>query len=132
MFTTYFNNSCASPAGISPDGGKIQRTKGEYPYSYSDFLLWVKDFKYIKNPECSVVCSDRLYKWDSKKYNKCCREVWGNEGQYFDCREAEDIEKFLRLYNDDPDLELRKIAEGCNVSNGYPYWVFWYKSGKES
>jgi hypothetical protein len=132
MNSYYFNNPYVNRNGISPDGGKISRTKDEYPYSYSEFLVWVKKQEYIKKPECGGYYSDRLFQWDHKKYDKCCREVWGNEGQHFDSREPKDIENFLRLYNDDPELELRKISEGCNVGNGYPYWVFWYKSGKTS
>jgi len=93
-------------------------------------LVWVLDIKYIKNPEkhgnCSAVYSDRLWDWDFKKYNRCCKEVWNNEGQYFSNRSPESIERFLRLYNDKPDLKLVKISEGCNVGNGYPYWIFWY------
>jgi hypothetical protein len=124
------NNSYRRMEIIDCGGNPVKKTKDEYPYSYDLFLQWVKSGIYIKSEKgCHAVYSDRLFQWDNKKYDRCCKEVWNNQGQYFNCREASDIEKFLRLYYDDPKLELVKIGEGCNVSTGYPYWVFWYKSG---
>ena len=108
-------------------GEPIERTKASHPYSYEDFTVWGKNMK-----GTSGVYSDRLYGWDYKKYNRCCEEVWGNQGQYFDRsdRTPETIEKFLQLYYDDTTLELTWIVEGCNVSSGYPYWYFSFKSSK--
>jgi hypothetical protein len=111
------------------DGNPVKRAKAEYPYSYDPFLVWAKEEKYIKNAQNGVY-SDRLWEWDYKKYNKCCKEVWNNEGQYFSNRSPESIEKFLQLYNNNLKLELVKIAEGCNVGNGYSYWIFWYNDNK--
>lgn len=110
---------------------KSNRTKDEYRYNYDPFLVWAKKDSYIRNTEGShAVYSDRLLQWDYTKYNKCRREVFGNEYQTFSGDSPDQIEKFLRLYNDNPKLELIKIAEGCNVGNGYPYWMFWYKDHK--
>lgn len=109
------------------NGNPVQRSKDEWPYSYSDHLVWFKDSKYIKKlpKSCSTIYSDRLYQWDHTKYNKCCKEVWNNEGQYFNNRDPKDIEKFLSLYYDRP-IELLKIGECCNVSSGYPIWIFFF------
>jgi hypothetical protein len=63
------------------------------------------------------------------KYNKCCLNIWNDESQYFTNRTPKDIEKFLSLYLG-KYIELTLIMEGCNVSNGYPYWVFYYKNSK--
>ena len=80
--------------------------------------------------KCIAVYSDRLYEWDYNKYNRCCREVFGNEGQYFHNRRREDIEKFLSLYFE-RGITLTAIIQGCNQGNGYPYWVFFYKDVSE-
>jgi hypothetical protein len=53
-------------------------------------------------------------------------EVWNNEGQYFNNRKPQDIEIFLSKYLE-KSITLTGIEEGCNVSNGYPYWIFYYK-----
>jgi hypothetical protein len=36
----------------------------------------------------------------------------------------ENLENFLRDYFDNPNLRLIAMMEGCNVSNGYPYYLF--------
>lgn len=97
-------------------GETIERTKHTDPYTYEPFTLWGS-----KTNSEQGVYSDRLYGW---KFNKCCNDVWGNSGQCFDSREPSDIEKFLQLYYNKPDLKLEWVVEGCNVSNGYPYWYF--------
>lgn len=71
----------------------------------------------------TTLYSDRLWQWDSDKYNKCNNEVFGNTSQYFNISEHKKIEKFLSLYLDKP-VKLVKIKEEINVSNGYPYWRF--------
>jgi hypothetical protein len=106
---------------IGIDGKPVTRTKNEYPYSYDPFVVWEDN-----HGKSSVVYSDRLYQWDYEKYNKCCQKVWNNEGQYFSQRQPQDIEKFLTLYFNKP-IKLTLIMEGCNVSNGYPYWIFGYE-----
>lgn len=105
-------------------GEPITRTKASHPYSYQPFEVWRSD----KEQGDSGVYSDRLYQWDSQKFNACCREVWGNEGQYFDDRSPEDIERFLQLYFDKPGIRLTRIVECCNQSSGYPLWYFNYRN----
>ena len=123
---TYFTHEV-----MGYDGNPVNRTKAEYPYSYDPFLVWVKDEFYIKNAG-NAVYSDRLYQWDWDWYNQTRLVVWNNQSHHFysgECSPSE-IERFLRIYFRNSELELVKIAEGCNVSNGYPYWIFWYKDNK--
>lgn len=107
-------------------GGPVKKTKDEYRYSYDPFVIWRgngfdKDKNYLGD------YSDRLFQWNSDRYNECCEQVWGNKGQYFDCRTPEEIQKFLQLYYGDDNLVLYQIVEGCNQGNGYPYWIFYTK-----
>jgi len=110
---------------ISPyrdwDGNAVERTPNEYRYSYDAYVQYKKEDKY---EHC--VYSDRLLQWDYEKHNKLCKNHFDNEGQYWDNRSIENIEAFLRDYYDKQDLELIGKMEGCNVSNGYPYWIFMF------
>lgn len=106
------------------DGTPVSRNKIEYPYSYDPYVQWKTD----ENEKWdSVVYSDRLLLWDFNKFNVCCQQVFGDKGQSFSNREPEKIEKFLSLYFD-CSIKLIIIQEGCNVSNGYPYWIFHFKN----
>jgi hypothetical protein len=105
------------------DGNPVEKTRDKYPYSYDPYVTYQCNYKKGEN---HVVYSDRLWQWDYNKYDKCCMEVWGNRGQYFSNRSVKDIEKFLSLYFE-KEVSLTALMEGCNVSNGYPYWIFFYK-----
>ncbi len=108
-------------------GEPITRTKSSHPYSYEAFTV------FGSRQDCdSGMYSDRMIGWAYEKYNRCCEEVWGNQGQYFNRSERtpKTIERFLQLYNDNDNLELTWIVEECNVSNGYPVWYFGFKENK--
>lgn len=109
------------------DGRMIQRTPIDYPYSYDEYLLWRHDYHKDKS---KTVYSDRLYQWDSKKYDKCCEEIFGNHGQYFDDRNPKDINKFLNMYLG-KEVKLTAVLQGCNRSTGYPFWKFVYEEYEE-
>lgn len=124
----YFNSYCNfNSMYLDLDGKSVKRTKDEYRYSYDPYVMWKGDYK--KNSG-NVVYSDRLYQWNSEKYNECYQKVWGNKGQQFYNRSSEDIQKFLSLYFD-KEIKLTVVMEGCNVSNGFPYWVFFFEDIKE-
>lgn len=106
------------------EGNPIKRNKSDYPYSYDEFVIWKKDY----NPNSTkliTLYSDRLVTQNREKFNKYCKEIWNNEGQYFykEERNTEDIELFLKKYLD-KNIKLVVILEGCNKSNGYPVWRF--------
>jgi hypothetical protein len=109
---------------VDLNGEPVEKTKEQYPYSYDTYVVWKGNYK---KGEGNTVYSDRLFQWDWEKYNRCCEEVWGNKGQYFDNRTPKDIEKFLRLYTD-KQIKLTAILEGCNWSTGYPVWIFIYEN----
>lgn len=97
-----------------------RRTKEEYPYSYSAHYLWGE-----AEEGADAVYSDRLAQWDAEKSRdainavadlKCRYGYWGQEG----------ASKYLSAYFGKP-VRAIAVAEGCNVSNGYPYWIFWFR-----
>ena len=107
---------------LDEHGNPVERTPITNPYSYDGFVTWKNDSK----PN-NTVYSDRLYQWDSKKYNENCKKHFGNEGQVFYDREPEKIEIFLRDYLDNDSLILCRIMQYCHQARGYPIWRFDYK-----
>lgn len=97
----------------------VERTKEEYPYSYSGFVL----HRLAPNQDATgTVYTDRLYQWDAKKHDRLCEKYFGDTGQYWQNREPGSIEGFLREYLGIPGLRLVLVMEYCNVSSGYPVW----------
>lgn len=92
---------------------------GESTGKKSEFTIWKGPGK----PNDSVY-SDRLMQWDFKKHNELCKKHFGNTEQYWNARDPKKIEEFLRDYLGYPALALCEIVEGCNESNGYPWWCF--------
>ena len=112
------------PQFVDLDGNEIKRNPFTHPYSYDEYVIW-KDENFNKE-KYSAVYSDRLYQWDYEKYNKCCQEVFKNQGQRFNQRDPKEIEKFLSMYFDER-IKLTAIMQGCNQSSGFPYWIFLYE-----
>lgn len=101
----------------------IKRNPHSYPYSYDTFKVW--DNGYCKEKSHSLY-SDRMWQWNYEKFDKCCEMVFGNSGQMFYDRTPEDINSFINLYLG-KEVRLTAILQGCNVSTGFPYWVFVYE-----
>lgn len=89
-------------------------------------VIWQKNFN---KAEDEAVYSDHLYEWDDRKYDSVCEKIWGNKGQMFHNRKPEEIEQFLSLYFD-KGITLTAIVKETNMSNGYPYWIFYYREDK--
>lgn len=105
-------------------GNPVEKDRYTYPYSYDPYVVYKKDDR-IKESVKGCVYSDRLFQWDSSKFNSLSRKYFNNERQMdWSERNPKDIEKFLIEYHELENLELIGILNGCNVSNGYPYWVF--------
>lgn len=107
---------------VDMNGFPVERPKRKYPYSYDPFRVYKRNW----SPNDISVDSDRLFEWDSEKFNRLSNEIFGNTGQNFSNRYPELIQKFLCQYFDRQIL-LTGIMECCNVGNGYSYWTFYYK-----
>lgn len=105
----------------------VKRTKYQFPYSYDAFIT----YRNGKNEEAtSTIYSDRLLQWDYTRYNELSLKHFGDTAQIWFNREPEKIEAFLKDWTGDINLKLIFIMEGCNVSNGFPYWRFDFCSKK--
>ncbi len=98
-------------------------------YDFARYDGGIIQYGFGNNEKASEsVYSDRLYGWDSKKYNETCQKIWGNQGQaFYSDRHPEDVEKFLRIMLDNENLTLVRILRYENTSNGFPYWRFDFK-----
>ena len=112
------------PRYVDINGREVERTPFSNPYNYDEFVLWKSD-KFNSHTD-SGVYSDRMMQWDLEKYNKCCREVFQNEGQMFGNRKPKQIEKFLSKYLGE-DILLTAIIQGCHWITGFPYCAFYYR-----
>lgn len=112
------------PQFVDLDGNEIKRNPFSHPYNYDEYVIW-KDENFNKE-KYGAVYSDRLYQWDWEKYNRCCQEVFENQGQQFYQREPKEIERFLSMYFD-KEIKLTAVMQGCNQSSGFPYWIFLYE-----
>ena len=83
---------------VGLDGRPVARSPHEYHYSYDEFVLF----------------RSRSFRPESP------------ESQSFSRMSSKDAEKFLSLYVGRP-VELTAVLQGCNASDGNPYWVFFYK-----
>jgi hypothetical protein len=64
-----------------------------------------------------------LFQWDYEKYNTLAKKYFGDESQYWYTREPAIVQTFLSEWVG-YDVNLVRITEHCNVSNGYPVWSF--------
>lgn len=103
---------------------RFNREKRDHPYSYSEFYLWGQQGKGDHG-----VYSDRLNQWSSEQWDRAwaAMKTAGIEKR-FDMMCAKDARLFLTAYYGWPII-CTAMIEGCNVGNGYPYWVFYFKSG---
>lgn len=112
------------PQYVDLNGKPVERTPWTNPYDFDEYVEWKGNY----NEYDSAVYSDRMLSWETAKYDKCSKEVWGDDRrQSFNPERPDLIERFLRLYNNEEKLELTAITRGCNVSNGFPYYVYHYR-----
>lgn len=71
---------------------------------------------------------DRIRQWDYDKSDVCWKQIRETYDRF---NSAEIHEQYLRLFFDDPDLNLVHIITGVNHSNGYYYRVYGYIRGKK-
>lgn len=101
-------------------------SKITHPYSYSEFYIFGGPA--ANRASDGADYSDRLWQWDYDRAQRLWKE-------HCDCRwaqaGADKLSAFMSAYHGRP-LVVTALAEGCNVSNGYPYWIVWYRAAREA
>lgn len=113
-FMTYFGMGA-----VDEHDKPVERTKREYPYTYSGF---VQERVHPNEKANGTVYSDRLRQWDYEKCRRLQKKHFGKETDYWNNISAATIEKFLRDYWDNDKIEVVLVMEYCNISSGYPLW----------
>lgn len=103
-------------------GKPQQYTCEKYPYAYSRYAIWDSGDWSTSDRN---VWTDRLSSQYPDTFDTLKNEILGR-GDYFSNFEPEAIEKFLcELFGE--KVKLTGIEEECNASNGYPYWLLYFR-----
>lgn len=94
-------------------------TKEESPYGYSEFFHFGNRDIIMKASGADY--SDRLWQWNRPKMEACQKEL----GKRWELASKAELSKMISAYYDKP-MQVIALAEGCNISNGYPYYILWY------
>ena len=104
-----------------------KKTRAQYPYSYDPLVIHIDQ---SKGPATKTTWSDRLYQFDSVKYNELCTKHFGDQGQYWNQRNVKHIEAFLQDWYEDKSVALVAVIEYCNQATCYPVWRFDVATGE--
>lgn len=123
----YLNKPFYHNTPVDLYGKLVKNTKWDCPYSYDAFVV----IRNGSNKEIEhTAYSDRMLSWVSyEKWKVCIEKMGGTKGGSFSNNTIEELERFLTEYNG-YKCKLIVLMEGCNVSNGYPYWIFHWKEIK--
>jgi len=112
------------------------RTKHEAPYSYDEFFLFGSR-KVIEQKDVHANYSDRLHQWWCEKLgHDAFDKLWMKHvGTRYEMAGAGALSTFLTEYHRqlwpekyaDKTIQVVALAEGCNPSTGYPYWIIWHR-----
>lgn len=95
----------------------------DHTYSYSEFFHFGSR-ETIAQSGVTAVYNDRLWQWDYKKTERLSKEHIGCRWEHAGRAK---LSAFMSAWEDKP-VEVVAFAEGCNISNGYPYYILWYRS----
>lgn len=109
---------------VDLEGKPVEKNKWDYPYSYDAYVVFRNGDN--KDIDCTAY-SDRMQSWVSyEKWKEAIAKMGPKKAGTFSNNTIEELEAFLTEYNG-YKCKLIVLLEGCNVSNGYPYWVFCWK-----
>ena len=95
--------------------------KSSHPYSYSEFFIFGN--REVIKKVYGADYSDRLWEWGYDKANALWKKHVNTRWEH--ASEAQ-LSAFISEYHG-KELKVVALAEGCNPSNGYPYWIVWYR-----
>ena len=103
------------------NGVPIKKTPHTHPYSYDAHVIDGKfNNEFEKGYINGCVYDDRLLQSDYKKYEALKVKYLSN------CTNVATVQKLLREWFNNDSIIVVNVMKGCNVSNGYPYYVFQY------
>ena len=118
---------------VNPGGQNT--TERDAPYGFSEYFLWrdntvqpaeAGDSHAKCDKGISGAYSDRLQEWNYAGFNAAI-DSCGGLGTH---PPREVMNKFLTDYFGKSTI-AHAMARGCNVGNGYPYWIVWFSHADE-
>jgi len=94
--------------------------KWTHPYSYSEFFHFGSR-RIVEGRGVDGEYSDRIWQWDYDKAERLWKE---HVGTRWELAGAKKLSAFLSAFHGRP-VRVVALAEGCNISNGYPYFIVW-------
>lgn len=109
-----------------PSGERF--TPDAHPYAYSEFFLFGGEAIRSAKPGTFLSAySDRMRQWDGDAWQRATIAAGKPPNRYMPKDVAQD---FLSAYHLGKAVTLHALAEGCNHSSGYPYWIFFWTEEK--
>lgn len=111
------------------------KEKFDHPYDYSEFFIFGS--RAIIEDVDGAVYTDRMSQWDHDKYTRLWKEHCKDEmnqqviNATYSIRNVpvDNLSAFMSAW-EDKAVRVVALAEGCNQSNGYPYWIIWWNNVK--
>ena len=95
------------------------KDKLHHPYDFSPIILFGREDE-VKKSDRNCVYDDRMFQWDSKKYDKALESASDKNGMmHWNNKKA--VQKLMDEYYGKGTHRVYMVVEWCNVSNGYPY-----------
>jgi hypothetical protein len=113
--------------------GRGNRSPSESTYGFSEYFLWrTKEVRPTKpggihasyDEGISAEYSDRLREQNRDAFDRAVREVGRSDEAMADPTSAS---RFMTVYFG-KKTKVVAVARGCNVGNGFPYWIVWFKT----
>ena len=101
-------------------GDIVERTPYTHPYNYDPFVL----YKHNWTENDRMVYSDRLREWEPEQYDTALKGA-GIASIY--SAKHKQLEKFLQLYFNKPEIALTGVEQQCNQFNGIPYQTYYFR-----
>ena len=101
------------------------KTPDESPYGYGPHVVQ-GPIKKFEGPEYNADYDDRLRQFYPERWEAACKML---SGRRFDHATMKSLSAFLSELYQKP-VKCVQVVKGCNVSNGYPYWIFISKNAR--
>lgn len=111
-------------------------TKDKHPYGFSEYFVWIvggvkpmqslSDINAVTDPGVQAMYSDRMQQSKPDAWKRALQSIREDCRMLTQHLSPHEATKFLTAYVGKP-VEACALVEGCNISNGYSYFIFYWK-----
>lgn len=119
-----------SISGVDINGRPVERSKQDYPYSYSSYVVYRNGTNEETN---GSAYTDRIWQWDHDLSTRLWEKHAGKRVSPHDLSRVSPkvMEAFLRERFDHPKLTIVVMMDGCNQSSGYEVGYVSWKTNED-